>query len=245
LKRRSVDGLEWLEAELPGATVAFTTRRGGLGRAPYDTLNLGLITGDDGKVVLGNRARVAAALGVDPEGIRTGLQVHGSEILVHDDPGEQGQFLEPVPNLTEADGHVSRSPGIPMLVLAADCLPVAIKGPGGLAMLHCGWRGLAGSLVEDAVAMVAGDAAVIGPGIGRCCFEVGADVKQAFADLGEGIFDGRFCDLPEVAARLLEVNGVDSIERAGICTFCEKADFFSHRRDRGVTGRQAGIAWLN
>jgi YfiH family protein len=237
--------VEWLEADLPGATVCFTTRRGGLSQVPYDSLNLGLITGDSREAVLANRSRLATALGLDPARVRTGLQVHGSKILVHDDLDRDGHFPDPVGNPPEADGHVASASGLPMLVLAADCLPVAIVGPRGLAMLHCGWRGLTGSLVADAASMVDGQAAVIGPGIGPCCFEVGQDVRHAFAGLGDGIFEGNHCDLPEVAARLLELNGVTAIERAGICTSCETADFFSHRRDGGDTGRQAGIAWLD
>jgi YfiH family protein len=195
--------------------------------------------------VLGNRALLGPALGLEADTVRMGLQVHGSGILLHDDPGGKSHFLEPVPSPPEADGHVTRSASVPMLVLVADCLPVAISGPGGLAMLHCGWRGLAGSLIEDAVAMVEGEAAVIGPGIGPCCFEVGDEVRGVFSHLGDGIFSGRLCDLPEVASRLLEKNGVGSVEQAGMCTFCEEEDFFSHRRDQGVTGRQAGIAWLH
>jgi len=243
MKRHSNGDLDWYQAELPGATVCFTTRRGGTSAAPYDTLNLGVLTEDDRATVLSNRAGAASALGLDGERIRMGLQVHGSKILGHEDRECKGHFLDPVPDPPEADGHVTRAAGIPLLVLVADCLPVAVKGPDGLAMLHCGWRGLAGTLVEDAVAMVGGEAAVIGPGIGPCCFEVGSEVKGAFADLGDGIFEGRMCDLPEVAGRLLRRSGVEVVETTGICTCCNEADFFSHRRDGGVTGRQAGIAW--
>jgi YfiH family protein len=245
LKRRSKDGIQWLQADLQAATVCFTTRRGGFGVPPYDGLNLGVLTGDDRDTVIRNRSLAAGSLGIDGSRIRMGLQVHGSRILRHVDPAPEGHFLEPVVNPPEADGHITRVPGLPLLVLAADCLPVALIGPGGLALLHCGWRGLTGSLVPDAVAAAQAESAVIGPGIGPCCFEVGPDVQDAFADLGEGIFDGRMCDLPEVARRLLERAGVGRIETAGICTRCESDDFFSHRRDGGITGRQAGIAWLD
>lgn len=245
MKRRSSGGLGWYEAELPGATVCFTTRTGGVSVAPYDTLNLGILTDDRRDAVLENRARSASALGIDGDRIRMGLQVHGSKLLSHDDPEGRGHYLAPVPDPPEADGHLSGTPGIPLLVVVADCLPVAVKGPNGLAMLHCGWRGLAGTLVQDAVAMVGGGAAVIGPGIGPCCFEVGDEVREAFSGLGDGLFDGRNCDLPEVARRLLLGAGVEQVETAGICTFCNRDEFFSHRRDGGVTGRQAGIAWIH
>lgn len=243
MKRRRDRGVEWFEADLPDTTVCFTTRRGGFSEPPRNSLNLGILTGDDRETVLRNRALMVSALGIDGGRIRMGLQVHGSRILEHDDYG-QGRFLSPVDEPPEADGHITLKPGLPLLVLGADCLPVAVKGPGGLAMLHCGWRGLSGPLVRDAVARVDGEAAVIGPGIGPCCFEVGDEVRHAFAELGEGIFDCRQCDLPAVARIRLESAGVDRIETAGLCTHCASGDFFSHRRDGGSTGRQAGIAWI-
>ncbi len=173
-----------------------------------------------------------------------GLQVHGAGILEHVD-NREGHFLDPAEEPPEADGHITSISGLPLLVLAADCLPVAVTGPGGLAMLHCGWRGLAGPLVPDAVSRVGGEAAAIGPGIGPCCFEVGDEVRHAFSGMGEDLFEGRHLDLPAVARRTLEAAGVDQIETAGVCTHCDAEDFFSHRRDAGATGRQAGIAWLD
>jgi copper oxidase (laccase) domain-containing protein len=110
-------------------------------------------------------------------------------------------------------------------------------------MLHCGWRGLAAGIVARGVAEVQATAAAIGPGIGRCCFEVGTEVLERFAGLGDGIADGRMLDLSEVAARLLAEAGVERVERTDMCTSCEEDLFFSHRRDGGVTGRQAGVAW--
>lgn len=242
---RTDRGLDWYEADLPGATVCFTTRRGGVSRGPYDSLNLGALTADGRESIYENRVRAAQSLGIAGDRIRTGRQVHGSEILLHDDPAGEGQFLNLAIEPPEADGHLTRTTGIPLLVVVADCLPVAVRGPDGLAMLHCGWRGLAGTLIRDAVELVGGGTAFIGPGIGPCCFEVGGEVQDAFAGLGEGIFDGRMCDLPEVARRLLLKSGVEQVEMAGICTFCNEDEFFSHRRDRGVTGRQAAVAWIN
>ena len=146
--------------------------------------------------------------------------------------------------MPEADGHVVRQPGLAALVFVADCLPVALYGPGGLAMVHAGWRGLAGGIVGSAAETVEATTAAIGPGIGPCCYEVGEEVLDAFAGLGEGIAAGRMLDLPEVARRLLVEAGVEQVESAGLCTSCEQDLFFSHRRDHGRTGRQAGIAWI-
>jgi len=117
-------------------------------------------------------------------------------------------------------------------------------GGDGLAMLHCGWRGLAAGIIERAAARIGAESAVIGPGIGPCCFEVGPEVLDAFAHLGTGISQGRMCDLEEVTRRSLTAAGVGDVVSAGVCTSCDRELFFSHRRDGGVTGRQAGVAWL-
>nr|MDQ3572886.1 polyphenol oxidase family protein [Actinomycetota bacterium] len=129
------------------------------------------------------------------------------------------------------------------LVVVADCLPEALSGPEGVAMLHCGWRGLAAGIIDRGVRQTGATAAAIGPGIGRCCFEVGPEVLEPFASLGPGVAEGRMLDLPEVAERQLRAAGVEAIERSELCTSCNPKLFFSHRRDRGITGRQAGIAW--
>ncbi|MGN6201196.1 MAG: laccase domain-containing protein, partial [Solirubrobacterales bacterium] len=99
-------------------------------------------------------------------------------------------------------------------------------------------------IVGAAAEAVEATSAAIGPGIGPCCYEVRQEVLDAFADLGDGISKGRMLDLPEVARRRLAEAGVERVESAGLCTSCEPQLFFSHRRDNGRTGRQAGIAWL-
>ncbi|HEV2857573.1 MAG TPA: polyphenol oxidase family protein [Solirubrobacterales bacterium] len=231
---RERDGVRWLEADLGGARAAFSTRLGGVSGPPFDALNLGILTEDEPEAVTENRRRLASALGLESEQVVFALQVHGTRLIGH--PCDQAT--------PEADGHVVTKPGLAPMVLAADCLPVVLYGPGGLAMVHAGWRGLAGGIVEAAAEAVDARAAAIGPGIGPCCYEVGEEVLGAFADLGDGIAAGRMLDLPEVARRLLTEAGVEGIQSAGLCTSCEPALFFSHRRDRRRTGRQAGIAWL-
>ncbi|MDQ3726024.1 MAG: polyphenol oxidase family protein, partial [Actinomycetota bacterium] len=114
-----------------------------------------------------------------------------------------------------------------------------------VAMVHAGWRGLAGGILAKGAEAVEATAAAIGPGIGPCCYEVGEEVLDAFADLGDGVAAERMLDLPEVARRLLQRAGVERVEAAGLCTSCEEELFFSHRRDEGRTGRQAGLAWLD
>ncbi|HET9163578.1 MAG TPA: polyphenol oxidase family protein [Solirubrobacterales bacterium] len=208
------DGVRWLEAELPGARAVFSTRSAGSLKE--------------------SRAPLARAIGVDPDRIVSGQQVHGAELAVHDGPGA---------GTPEVDGHVLRAEGPVALVYTADCLPVALSGPGGAAVLHCGWRGLAAGIVARGAEAVAATHAAIGPGIGPCCYEVGAEVLAPFERLGPGIAAGRMLDLPEVTGQLLRRAGVGEIESAGLCTRCEPDLFFSHRRDGGP-GRQGGLVWL-
>jgi YfiH family protein len=246
---RETHGVRWLAAELgaagPGTgRVGFGSRVGGVSEAPYDTLNIGVLTDDADVAVVENRRRLAVAVGVEPGNVPIGLQVHRADVVVHDGPQEPSPYVEPGTAPEEVDGHVVRRPGLAPLVLTADCLPVALAGPGGVAMLHCGWRGLAAGILARGASMVEASAAAIGPGIGPCCYEVGAEVLEAFADLGDGIADGRMLDLPEIARRLLARAGVEQVESAGLCTFCEPELFFSHRRDHGRTGRMGSLAWI-
>jgi copper oxidase (laccase) domain-containing protein len=120
---------------------------------------------------------------------------------------------------------------------------MALVGDAGVAMVHCGWRGLAGGIVAKAVREAQAEAAAIGPGIGPCCYEVGEEVLTAFDDLN-GVARGRMLDLTAVATALLERAGVTAVESSGLCTSCNPELFFSHRRDGERTGRQAGLAWM-
>jgi YfiH family protein len=241
---RSSEGIDWLEATLPGARVAFTTRTGGASGPPFDSLNLGILTGDVADAVLANRRRLAAALGLDPSMVAIARQVHGAELVTHAEPQDPSPFASPGKPIPDADGHVLTQTGPAALVFVADCLPVALAGPGGVALLHCGWRGLAAGIVERGAVAVGATDGAIGPGIGPCCYEVGAEVLDSFERLGPGVSTGDRLDLTEVARRLLREAGVERIEVAGHCTSCERDRFFSHRRDAGRTGRQAGVAWL-
>ena len=161
--------------------------------------------------------------------------------------------------MPEADGQVVSGPGLAPLVFTADCLPVALSGPGGVAMLHCGWRGLAAGIVAEGAEAVGATDAAIGPGIGPCCYEVGPEVLNAFSTLGPGITHP--ADGPKVALGTTyrpiggwiwsrwrggcsREAGVERVEAAGLCTSCETELFFSHRRDAGRTGRQGGLVWI-
>jgi purine-nucleoside/S-methyl-5'-thioadenosine phosphorylase / adenosine deaminase len=216
---------EHLAIDLPGGTALFTTRRGGVSEGPYASLNLGLRTDDDPARVRANRERVRELAGA--ERLAQGRQVHGARVVVD------------VREVEEADGQVSTRHGVAATVLVADCLPVALAGPDAVAMLHAGWRGLAAGVLEAGVRAIGPGpvAAAIGPGIGPCCYEVGDDVRAVF-----GTHEATL-DLKAVARSRLESAGVGEIHDCGLCTACDAERFFSHRRDGGLTGRQAGIAW--
>jgi YfiH family protein len=214
---------EHLAIDLPGGTALFTTRRGGVSEGPYASLNLGLWTDDDAGRVRDNRERVRAEVGA--QRLAQGRQVHGTRVVVDAEGVE------------DADGQVTTAPGVAAIVLVADCLPVALAGPERVAMVHAGWRGLAAGVLEGGVEATGAVAAAIGPGIGPCCYEVGDDVRAVFGT------SERTLDLKAIARARLEDAGVREIHDCGLCTSCDAERFFSHRRDRGVTGRQAGLAW--
>ena len=214
---------EHLAIDLPGGTALFTTRRGGVSEGAFASLNLGLWTDDDSGCVQLNRERVQAQAGVAR--LAQGRQVHGTRVVV------DGEGIE------EADGQVTTKPGVAALVLVADCLPVALAGSEGVGVVHAGWRGLAAGVLETGVEAAGAVCAAIGPGIGPCCYEVGDDVRAVFGTTE------RTLDLKAIARARLEAAGVRDVHDCGLCTSCDAERFFSHRRDRGVTGRQAGLAW--
>jgi len=250
---REAAGVRWLEADLLGATAAFSTRAGGTSGSPFDSLNLGVFTEDKRDAVVENRGRLAVALDFEPEQIVIGRQVHGAELAIHSGPQVPSPFARPGSEIPEVDGHVTGEASLALLVFAADCLPIALSGPGGVAMLHCGWRGLAAGIVARGAKAIGATDAAIGPGIGPCCYEVGEEVLTALdprptgrkPDSGSGNRPVGRVDLAAVAVGMLRGTGVERIESCGLCTSCEVGLFFSHRRDAGRTGRQAGLVWRN
>jgi len=240
-----------------GVVAAFSSRAGGLGRPPYDQLNLGLHVGDDVRTVLANRRRVATVLGLAGLPWATVRQVHGASVAVAArDRFGQGP-PEAKPALAEADALVTAEGGVVLAVLAADCVPVLLADPAGrvVAAAHAGWKGLAAGVVEAAVAAFAragGDpsaaVALVGPAVGPCCYEVGPEVLAAVGDRYPGAVaatrDGRpSLDLAAAAAEGLRRSGLERVRGAGECTRDHPGRYFSHRRD-GTTGRQAGLVAL-
>ena len=232
--------------ELPGARAVFSTRSGGVSEGPYRALNLGILTDDEPERVAENRGRLAAATRVEADRVVMGWQVHGAELSEWDGPDARRAYADPGgKQLPRVDGHLTARPGIALLVLVADCYPVALSDGEQAAMLHCGWRPLAGGIIEKAVGRFAQTpAAAVGPGIGGCCYEVGPEVLEHFTDV-RGAADGRMLDLRRVIEERLGSAGVTEISHFDCCTSCHPDLYFSHRRDDGVTGRQAGLCVLS
>jgi polyphenol oxidase len=233
-----------------GFTVAFTERSGGASSGIYTSLNLGLQSGDDPELVWLNRDRVAASVGVD--GLAFAGQVHGARIE-RVAAGDAGSGLrEHRGAFANADGLVTDHAGVALAILTADCVPVALADPetGRLAVVHAGWRGIAGGIVGQAIAAFDRSShvvAAVGPAIGPEHYEVGEDVARAVGKAcPAGAVTRRtgtrlLLDLPSSVAGILAAAGVGRISRTELCTACEEDRFFSHRRD-GTTGRQALVA---
>jgi len=234
-----------IRADLDGGHVVFTTRHGGLSSGAFASLNLGPWTEDDPVTVDANREILARYAGRPLAGV---FQVHGSAVRIVDEPP---RAADPRTDATEADALVTSRDDVALGVLTADCMPIALVADAAVAAVHAGWRGLAAGIVEAAVGKLraaAGERAVvtaaIGPAAGRCCYEVGDEVRSAFATEDDDVHEGRRIDLKLIATRRLRAAGVAVVHDTGLCTLCAPAGLlFSHRRDDGVTGRQMGVVW--
>jgi len=220
--------------ELPGGgRVFFTSRAHG---------NLSSVGDEGSEQGVQARERLLALIGA--RRLLRGYQVHGSEVrrVRSDPPADQAVPVD------HADGQATSLAGIAPLVLSADCLPVALGGEGAVAALHAGWRGLAAGVLEHGVIALrelsagAGEiTAVIGPGAGPCCYEVGEEVHAAFNGSHR---HGQNIDLRAIARDRLLAAGVTEVRDVDICTICDER-YFSHRREGERAGRQGGVAWLS
>jgi YfiH family protein len=208
---------------------------------PYASLNLGRKSGDDVERVDENRRIACEAIGADVAKLALNFQVHSARV----------RQAEPASRGERADGLWTAEPGLPILAMSADCLPIALARTDGsraaVAVLHAGWRGLLEGIVASGAEALGGGslAAAIGPGIGRCCYEVGEEVAAPFRErFGDDVVREGRLDLWTSAERALRAAGVGRVDRFDRCTACEPETFFSHRRDRGRTGRQGVIAYV-
>ncbi|MGO9321294.1 MAG: polyphenol oxidase family protein [Solirubrobacteraceae bacterium] len=220
--------------ELPGSGRAlFSARADG---------NVSSVGGDGAQHAGDARERLRRRLGL--EQLVRGYQEHGAVVeRVRAAPRPERASEE----LPRADGQATALPGLGMMVLAADCLPVALGCDGAVAMVHAGWRGLAAGVLEQGVLALRelsrGEPieAIVGPCAGVCCYEVGAEVHDAF---GGAHRSGENLDLRAIAHERLASAGVGRVRHVNACTICDQR-FFSHRREGARAGRQAGVAWLS
>ena len=225
-----------------GYEVGFTTRVGGVSEGPFASLNLGRKSGDAVERADENRRIACEAVGADVEKLALNFQVHSDRVR-RAAAGLRGEH---------ADGLWTDEPGLPILAMSADCVPIALArvdaNRPAVAVLHAGWKGLLAGIVE-AGARALGDyelTAAIGPAIGPCCYEVGEEVAAPYRErFGDDVVCERRLDLWTSVERALRAAGVERVHRVDRCTACEPEVFFSHRRDRGRTGRQGVIAYVS
>jgi YfiH family protein len=240
--------MELLTSPLLRSSHAFPTRAGGVSSGVFASLNTSVSVGDSSAAVAANLERLARALRVEPGGVATASQVHGDVVLEAEAGGARG----------EADALWTRRPGVAVGVRTADCLPILLEDAerGLVAAVHAGWRGVVSEIVVRAVEQLERAGArrdalrvAIGPAIQRCCFEVDGDLptrfERAFGAEVVAEVPGkpkRHVDLALAAQRSLERAGVrrEFIDRLPHCTVCD-GRFFSHRRDRGQTGRHLSL----
>jgi len=212
--------------------VVFSTRVGGVSEGPFESLNLGRRTGDEVERVDENRRRLCAEVDADEPSLTLGFQTH-STVVNRAEAGSRG-----IPG----DSLWTDEAGVPMLTLGADCALMAMARTNGakpaLAVIHAGWRGLIDGVVETTADVIGpGFAAVVGPAIGPCCYEVGEEVASRFrARFGDDIVTDGKLDLWTAAERAARDAGAAEVERVDLCTRCRSDLFFSERR----TGRPRG-----
>jgi len=224
-----------LVLELPGGGHAlFTQRSDG---------NMSSVGGDEAEHAEEARERLRASIGVGR--LMRGYQEHGTRVrCVRAGSHEEHSAAEQGPR---ADGQATALGDVGVMVLAADCLPVALGCEGAVAMVHAGWRGLAAGVLEQGVLALrelAGDApivAIVGPCAGACCYEVGREVHEAF---GGACGEAGNIDLRAIAHERLLSAGVGRVRDVRACTICDER-FFSYRREGARAGRQVGVAWLS
>ena len=225
-----------------GPLVVFTTRHGGVSAGPFRSLNLGFSSGDRPEDVEENRRRLREALGLGE--VASLSQVHGNDCLEAAAGGLAGS----------GDALFTTRQDLALAIGTADCLGIVLwdESRRALATVHAGWRGILAGVIESAAARVIAASpdtalfAAIGPGIRACCFEVGPEVAERFP--ADCVLESQpiRVDLARAARQRLLAIGVapDRLLDLGECTSCEEATYFSHRRDRGTTGRHWTVARL-
>ncbi|HTX93095.1 MAG TPA: peptidoglycan editing factor PgeF [Anaerolineales bacterium] len=236
---------------------AVFTRSGGVSPDPWSSLNLGGTVGDDPERVRDNRQRALGAMGRNPASVFDVWQVHGVEVAIAEGP------RPPETPHPQADVILTNRPGVTLMMRFADCVPVLLQDPVAkvVGIAHAGWVGTVRGTVRAAIEAMQGRfgsrpeniLAAIGPSIGPDHYQVGPDVvvqvRQAFGEDSSGLLsvnDGSmYFDLWAANRLTLENAGVKRIEIARLCTACHTDDWFSHRAEKGRTGRFGAIIALS
>ncbi len=263
LVRRERGGVCWWTdpaAAASGFTIAFSERAGGVSTGPYASLNLAAHVDDDPEAVDANRDRLLAALDMSEARTRLTMaeQVHGDRVVVVDAAlaGAGAYAASGAAPVPRTDALVSTTPGVPLLLCFADCVPVILATRGGVAVAHSGWRGaLAG--IAGATAVVLADetrskasdvVAWIGPHIGACHYGVGDEIMSQFCNTFGTVAraESGGLNLEAVVTASLIDAGVPScsIASAGVCTAETTDRFYSYRAEGGLTGRHGAFACL-
>jgi polyphenol oxidase len=238
-----------------------SARKGGFSNAPFSSLNLGLKVNDDIESVHRNRKLLAEAIGISPSNFVVPSQCHSNNVLVANETHKGRGVFDKNEAIENTDSLVTNTPGLCLLIFAADCVPILLYDPvkKAIGAAHAGWKGTVNRIVQKTVNamknnygsspsdMVAG----IGPSIGPCCYFVNEDViSESEKSFGSKKFiikqnDNRFIfDMWHANKQVLLDAGLQekNIEISEMCTFCNHDRFFSHRYDKGITGRfGAGI----
>lgn len=244
---------------------AFSGRKGGVSRGKYESLNLSILTEDCQDSVMENRARFVKALGIPQSCLVGAHQVHGDRIykVISADQGKGAYNPDTV--IPATDALITNEPGIALTGFFADCVPVLLLDPvnRAIALVHAGWRGTVAKIaaktaaaMHDNFGTMPGELlAAIGPSIGPCHYQVDRPViekvQQAFPGVWQDLLDAFSPDghaqlnLWEANVLQLEQAGVprDNITVTGLCTYCERQTFFSHRAK--MAGRQAALIMLS
>ena len=249
MEAAEVGGVPVIEAKLPGLFRAcFTTRIGGASTREYASLNLDPRSEDLPEAVARNRGILEEAIG---RRLLSPSQVHGVRVAGASEYAME-EATSPCDGLTI---HQDIDTELAAALLFADCVPVVLCGEVDMAVVHGGWRGILGGIVQQAGRSMMGAPAtmVIGPSIGPCCFTVGEEVAEAFARrygedvvLGERSGAVRRVDLWEAVARAASELGVQRMHvvNPSLCTVCNNDLFYSYRCEGPVTGRHGCLGWI-